>query len=323
MLSFIEKRAIILSFPELIEIQDSEGRVNYEYIESKKRRKVIAREFHPSGNGYVYSDTTHLYDVDERGWVQIKDFTEKELRLIIMRAIVSLSEEAENFSNSLIFRPIKYAEEWRSFLTDPDKQWKSGYSAKELAYSWQNSINYLPSEIQECMNSSCLEPFQDLQVLQAIPEYKVPLPGGSRPSQNDLFVLAKGRQGLVSIMVEGKVSEPFGPSLAEWDINGSKGKNERFQYIKETLNITKEIDSSLRYQLFHRAASAVIEAKKYGAKNALMLVHSFSDNNDWFDDYEAFIYLFNLSGKINQIIGYHQINDVNLYFGWIKGESRK
>jgi Domain of unknown function (DUF6946) len=39
----------------------------------------------------------------------------------------------------------------------------------------------------------------------------VPLPGGVRPSQNDLFVLARGAKGAIAIMVEGKVSE----SLAE------------------------------------------------------------------------------------------------------------
>ncbi|GIO67475.1 hypothetical protein J21TS3_22960 [Paenibacillus cookii] len=25
---------------------------------------------------------------------------------------------------------------WRSFLADPEKQWKKGYSAYELAHSW-------------------------------------------------------------------------------------------------------------------------------------------------------------------------------------------
>lgn len=45
----------------------------------------------------------------------------------------------------------------------------------------------------------------------AFPEHQVPLLGGSRPSQTDLFVVAQSPGELVSIAVEGKVREPFGP----------------------------------------------------------------------------------------------------------------
>jgi hypothetical protein len=43
----------------------------------------------------------------------------------------------------------------------------------------------------------------------------VPLPGGSTQSQNDAFVLARTPKGLVSITIEGKVSEPFGETLGK------------------------------------------------------------------------------------------------------------
>jgi hypothetical protein len=48
-----------------------------------------------------------------------------------------------------------------------------------------------------------------LEPLLAYPEWKVDLPPRGYPSQNDLFVLAKGKNGLVSIMVEGKVVEDY------------------------------------------------------------------------------------------------------------------
>ena len=72
---------------------------------------------------------------------------------------------------------------------------------------------------------------RDLTPLLSIPEFKVPLPGGVRPSQNDLFVLARGTNGLVSIMVEGKVRESFGPTLGEWRGAASPGKKSRLQFL--------------------------------------------------------------------------------------------
>jgi hypothetical protein len=91
MLSFEQKRTIFSSFPELKETEISHGRVNYEYSASKKSRKVLARELHPSGNGYVCGEYINGYDVDPRGWVKIKDFNEEALRTIIKEAIESMS----------------------------------------------------------------------------------------------------------------------------------------------------------------------------------------------------------------------------------------
>jgi len=48
-----------------------------------------------------------------------------------------------------------------------------------------------------------------------IPEHKVELDTGNVPSQNDLFVLARTDSDLVTIVVEGKVREPFGPKVAD------------------------------------------------------------------------------------------------------------
>jgi hypothetical protein len=35
---------------------------------------------------------------------------------------------------STIYIPAQSAEDWRLFLAEPDKQWKTGYAAKTLAY---------------------------------------------------------------------------------------------------------------------------------------------------------------------------------------------
>ena len=54
----------------------------------------------------------------------------------------------------------------------------------------------------------------NLEILLEFPEWKVYLPPAGHTSQNDLFSRANGEQGLVTIMVEDKVAEPFGETLA-------------------------------------------------------------------------------------------------------------
>jgi hypothetical protein len=112
-----------------------------------------------------------------------------------------------------IYIPTSSTDDWRKFLAKPEKQWRSGYSAKELAECWEQS-NGFPSEFQNLFSGSDDPALNELELLLAIPKYQVDLPGGRGPSQNDLFVLARAKDGqLVTITVEGKVAEPFGDTL--------------------------------------------------------------------------------------------------------------
>ena len=107
----------------------------------------------------------------------------------------------------LILRPTEKAKHWRKLLADPVKQWKDGRSAKLMATTWESSRPALPPEITQALSDS---PLSGLRPILAIPEYEVPLPGGSRPSQNDLFLLGQVGEDLAVVMIEGKVDEPFG-----------------------------------------------------------------------------------------------------------------
>lgn len=220
------------------------------------------------------------------------------------------------------FIPISKPEDWKTFLADPDKQWKTGYSAKTLAYCWQDANNF-PESIRKVFKRSGFDLFQNIELLLAFPEYKVQLPGGSRPSQNDIFILAKGTNQLISIMVEGKVSEPFDKIINEWKEDSSEGKQKRLNFLLEVLGLegNKQI-GSIRYQLLHRTASAIIEAKKFNAENALMLVHSFSQSNEWFEDYSQFLALFELNAGPDSIAFAKNIRGIDLYFSWVKGDKR-
>ena len=74
--------------------------------------------------------------------------------------------------------------------------------------------------------------------------------------------------------------------------------------------------------MLHRTASAIIEAKKVNAKNSLILVHSFSKEAKWFEDYANFVKLFDITPKKNTIVGPIQIDEINLYFGWVTEDSK-
>jgi hypothetical protein len=159
---------------------------------------------------------------------------------------------------------------------------------------------------------------RELELLLAIPEHKVDLPGGGRPSQNDLFVLAKAADGeLVSIMVEGKVAEPFGDTLETWLAGASKGKLARLEFLRKSLGLPANIPGHIRYQLFHRTVSALLEAKRFNAHHAMMIVHSFSPEKAWFDDYQAFLGLFHVSALPGQLVELSGTPSSKLYTGWI------
>jgi len=221
-----------------------------------------------------------------------------------------------------IFVPTNKPEDWKPLLAEPEKHWRTGYSAKALAYSWQEA-NDFPESVKKVFRKSGIALFKNIKLLLAFPEYQVPLPGGSRPSQNDIFVLAKSNDELISITVEGKVSEPFGDTIAEWRKDSSEGKRIRLKFLLKELELedSEEINA-IRYQLLHRTASALIEAKKFGASNALMLVHSFSQSNEWFSDYSQLLALFGLNAQTDSLVFAGNINAIDLCFGWVRGDEK-
>lgn len=220
---------------------------------------------------------------------------------------------------SRILIPPGSAEQWKALLAEPDKQWKKGHSARTLAHCWQEAAGF-PVEVNRILKQAA--PFCQIEILIAIPEHQVVLPGGGMHSQNDLWVLARCPEGLVSIAVEGKVAEPFGPTIQEWDYASSAGKQERLEFLCSELNLRFPPPGHIRYQLLHRTVSAILEAKRYFAKYAVMLVHSFSDSDKWLDDFERFASLFGTTGSPNQLLNIDTRGDISLFLGWVRGEKK-
>ena len=68
------------------------------------------------------------------------------------------------------------------------------------------------------------------------------------------------------IAVEGKAEESFAEIVSEW--NKTPGKQLRLEALCGTLGLDKERTGELRYQLFHRTASAIYEARRYRSHHA-------------------------------------------------------
>lgn len=218
-----------------------------------------------------------------------------------------------------ILFPALFLEQWRFYLADPVKHWKTGYSAKALAYCWHEAQGF-PKEVKSVLTAAG-NPFFGLEPLLILPEHKVSLHGRPTASQSDIWILAKSENQLFSIAVEGKVSESFGEPVNHWLLEDSKGKQERLEFLLKKLGIQSGFDKTIRYQLLHRTASAVIEAERFLASHAMVIIHSFSPKNEWFEDFAKFVSLFGSTPEVNSVVSVKLPNGIPLHFAWIHGNE--
>lgn len=219
----------------------------------------------------------------------------------------------------MILVPATSVDAWKVLLADPDKHWRSGYSAQALASRWQG-IDGFPPEIAALLWQD--QATQNASLLLAVPEHKVALAGGARASQTDLWALARTPTGLISIAIEGKVRESFGPTVGEWDASSSPGKQERWTALCKLLEINERCDTAVRYQLFHRTASALLEARRFFARAAAVIVHSFSAGRESFEDFQHFVTL--MGGTIDapgEFVRVPPREGLDLFFGWAQGPA--
>ena len=214
----------------------------------------------------------------------------------------------------MIFVPATSLDDWKKLLASPDKHWKEGYSAHALATRWQAAPGF-PPEVAALLATNDLT--SGAALLLAIPEHQVPLTGGARASQTDLWALARTTRGLLSIAVEGKVSESFGPSIGDWEKDASSGKRARWEALCALLEVNRDCDRDVRCQLFHRTASALLEAKRFHAIAAAVVVHSFSVARESFGDFRRFVRM--MGGNVTapgQMMSVPAREGISLCFGW-------
>ena len=218
-----------------------------------------------------------------------------------------------------IYVPSSSPADWQPLLSRPEPHWKAGFSAMSLARCWEAAGDDLPAEIAELVHSTHNPVFSDARLLLAIPEYCVPLPGGSTATQTDVFALVRGKGGLGVLAVEGKVDEELGSTV---ETRRLKGASDRLAYLHELLGLSESSTSALRYQLLHRTAAAVLLAQEFAANTAAMIVHSFSPTRMWHSDFEAFAHA--MGGVIQErgLINAGERGGIQLYLGWAQGEQR-
>ena len=214
-----------------------------------------------------------------------------------------------------ILIPSSGPDDWKRLLAKPDLHWAKGYSARTLAYAWESAATF-PPEVRELITAA----FGPAELLFAIPEHKTALAGGTRESQSDVFLLARHHSGLATYTIEGKVDEPFGPTVGEWLVNASEGKMERLKFICDLLGI-EDCPPDVHYQLLHRTASALVESDRFDTRLAGMIVHSFSPENRWKEAFERFVRVMGWTHEFGIEIRLSVPSGKTLMLGWASGSQ--
>jgi hypothetical protein len=209
---------------------------------------------------------------------------------------------------------------WRERLANPDRQWKQGFSAFETAVSWEiasNSESGMPAPIGNLFRESN---YGEPVLVFAVAEHKVDLPGGNAASKCDVWAVVKTSAGMLSLTIEAKAREAFGDVILErWFVAGGtersmSNRRERWDYIRPHL---PESDSFLqvRYQILHRCAASVIEAKRFKFQHAAFVVQAFNTPDKSFQDYAAFCQALGIPAR-KGILTTTSVDGVSLSIGW-------
>ena len=212
--------------------------------------------------------------------------------------------------------------DWRRLLAKPDTQWEPGKSALEMAVCWESARDTargLPSEVATALDA--VPELSGAELVFGLPEHQVDFPGGGHPSQNDLWALLRKDALRLSMTVEAKAGEPLDKLVRDWlkDANERSGKPARLAALQRELGIPDADVAHLRYQLLHRTASALVEAERFGAGVAVMLVQSFNrtaDEESW-QDFCRFGEAMGADVKENSVVPSTRPTVVPLYLGWV------
>jgi hypothetical protein len=81
----------------------------------------------------------------------------------------------------------------------------------------------------------------------------------------------RGRSAMTAAACwEAKVDEAFGPTLLEKRHRAWVGQSIRVDYLNDVLQLPQPLEGTVCYQLLHRAASAIVIAKQFHARAAVM-----------------------------------------------------
>jgi len=213
--------------------------------------------------------------------------------------------------------PVTEPEDVVKCLGKQERDWKEGRSAHALASLWFDH-NDFPPRVRALLDSHAK--FKTAELVDAFFERQVDLKSAGRPSQTDLLVVAGVGDSIAILGVEGKAGEPFGQRVSDW--NDSPGKEARLDSLCKMLDLDAKETDALRYQLLHRTASVLLEAKRYRAKDAVLIVHAFGEDAASFEDFSDFVQALGFEKPfIGKLTGPLDRDGVSLYVGWAGDEA--
>ena len=210
--------------------------------------------------------------------------------------------------------PLLKAEDVIPHLGKPT-HWKQGRSAKAVADSWFQA-NDLPPRVRAVLEQS--PELRGAELVDGWLERCTDL-GDRRGSatQTDLLAVIGVGDELAVMAVEAKVTESFGSLVSEWIGEGGEGKEDRLQRLCDLLGFDRASVGDLRYQLFHRTAAAILEARRYRAKKAILMIHSFCSNATGLADFLAFYERMGISGAERDALSEPAaVGGIALWIGW-------
>jgi hypothetical protein len=219
-----------------------------------------------------------------------------------------------------VFVPTRSGADWQPLLAKPKVHWKMGASAMTAAAAWEAAGGVLPPEITRLLESSRDKLLLGQRLLLALPEWQVALPGGTTTSNTDVLAICRNDLGVCILGVEAKVLEDFGPLVAEKRAEASSGQIKRLAYLHTLLGVER-FDDSVRYQLLHRTASALLTAREFHASAAVMLVHAFDTPAQQRADFLAFVAALSAREIAPLVYIVPSFESPALYLAWCDGDS--
>lgn len=195
--------------------------------------------------------------------------------------------------------------DWVEIVTA--RNFKPGHSAYECAHKWKGVRSKFPEPITSILQKSESLSLRDLRICQIQAEYAVYLDTHTSPSRNDLLLFCECQRGQkVVIAVEAKCDESFAQPVRDWLCTADspnprsqckmftdekqpvERKLRRLAFLNEVLSQNFGSDSTIRYQLLHRFASAILTARQTFACAGVMLIEAFTQSERNFKDFQEF-----------------------------------
>ena len=201
-------------------------------------------------------------------------------------------------------------EDWRIRLANPTRQWVRERSAFEAAVCWELAQR-LPAGLPENISNVLIEAkYLEPVLLIGAAEHKVVLDGSGGDSQCDFWALLQTSNGQVSLSVEAKADEKFGTghqSLQKW-LKAGTSKNSpanrlaRWEHLKRVLpEVPGQNYHTVAYQILHRCAAAIIEAKRFKLTHAVFIVQAFGAPDSSYEEFKKFCEAIGVASEKHQL----------------------